>query len=107
VDYIVTVDTTDIRGNGMDGRALLTIHGARGSSNEVEMSDGSDTMFERGSMTQVIVTAPDLNIINAITVRLVRHDNCFNILSIFLISSCYGPSYLKIHTCLIYLVTSA
>ncbi len=71
VDYTVTVDTTDLRGNGMDGRAMLTLHGARGSSPELELSDSSDSMlFERGTSKTLTVTAPDVGILSAVTVRL-------------------------------------
>ena len=73
VDYSISVDTTDVRGNGTDGRALVTLHGACGSSAEMELTDGgSDTLFERGSSSSFVLTAPDLGTIVAVTVRLVR-----------------------------------
>ena len=66
------MDTTDIRGNGTDGRAFLTLHGARGSTSEMELSSYSDTSFERGSSTDFSLNAPDVGVLKAITVRLVR-----------------------------------
>ena len=73
VDYSITVETTDLRGNGTDGRVLLTLHGARGSSAEMELRDGgSDRLFERGSSSDFMLSAPDLGELRAVTVRLVR-----------------------------------
>jgi hypothetical protein len=72
VDYSVKVDTTDIRGNGTDGRAFLTLHGARGNTSEIELSSYSDTLFERGSSTDFSLNAPDVGLIESVTVRLVR-----------------------------------
>ena len=73
MDYSITVETTDLRGNGTDGRVLLMLHGARGNSAEMELSDGgSDRLFERGSSTDFVLSAPDLGELRAVTVRLVR-----------------------------------
>lgn len=70
-DYAVTVDTSDIRGNGTDGRVFVTLHGQKGDTPELELNTWSDQQFERGSTDEAYyVSAPNVGEILFVTVRL-------------------------------------
>jgi len=68
VTYELQVRTSDVRGAGTDSDVFVTIHGARGSTSELELADASDN-FERGRKDVFRVSAADVGALEHIKVR--------------------------------------
>ena len=72
VEYQILFVTPDVRGNGTDGRVLLTLLGEKGASDELILDADSDKGFERGHTDKILVTSTDVGKLSAIRVKLVR-----------------------------------
>ena len=71
VEYQVQFVTPDVRGNGTDGRVLLTLVGDKGASDELSLDPDSSRGLERGSTDVIKVQATDVGKLSAIRVKLV------------------------------------
>lgn len=72
VDFLITVVTADVRGNGTDGDVFITMIGEKGESEEQQLtaSGDSSSLFERNSTDKFTVTTTDVGALQSIRLRM-------------------------------------
>ena len=61
IEYVITVETDDVLGNGTDGQVFLTLVGDKGQAEEQQLCPADDSKaFERGSVDKITLTSVDV-----------------------------------------------